>query len=359
MKVLVVRTDRLGDLVLSLPVFAAGRAARPDWEFHALVAPACAPLVENDPNVAAVWTWSPVGAAAAEAELVAALRAERFDAAVMLQFRAPLARLLKQAGIGRLYGPLSKPSSWFLLNRGTWQRRSRGGRHEMDLNLELLAALLRTRRVESGPARLHLSPAQEEIGRGFRRDLAGGADRVAFVHPGSGGSALDWDPARFAAAAGALADLPGWRVFVTGQGADGPAVLAMQAAGLDPRVGILLDRYTLREFLGVLSGGDAFIGPSTGPLHLASALGLGTVGIFPPAPAMHPRRWGPRGPWNRVLVPEVTCPGRHACKLEKCPLHNCLGEVSVSTVLGAVRMVLAEREASTAAQGRERGRTGR
>lgn len=348
MKVLVVRADRIGDLVLSLPVFAAGKAARPDWEFHALVSPSCAPLVENDPAVAAVWTWSPVGTAAAEAELAAALRAERFDAALMLQFRAPLARLLRRAGIGRLYGPLSKPSSWLLLNRGSWQRRSRSGRHEMDLNLDLLARLVRPRKVASGPARLHVSTAQAQIGRDFRRDLAGDAARVAFVHPGSGGSALDWDPSRFAQVAGQLADLPGWRVFVTGQGADGPAVLAMQAAGLDPRVGILLDRYGLREFLGVLSAGDAFVGPSTGPLHLASALGLGTVGIFPPAPAMHPRRWGPRGPWNRVLVPEVACPGRHACRLAKCSLHNCLGEVTVATVMGAVRAVMAERDASAA-----------
>ena len=348
MKILVVRADRLGDLVLSLPVFAAGKAARPDCEFHALVAPACAPLVENDPNVAAVWTWSPVGTPDADADLVAGLRAERFDAAVMLQFRAPLARLLRRAGIGRLYGPLSKPSSWFLLSRGTWQRRSRGGRHEMDLNLELLAKLLGVARVKASPARLHLSPAQLQIGREFRRDLAGGAERVAFVHPGSGGSALDWAPARFAAVAGALADQPGWRVFVTGQGADGPAVLAMQMAGLDPRVGVLLDRYKLREFLGVLSAGDLFVGPSTGPLHLASALGLGAVGLFPPAPAMHARRWGTRGPWNRVLVPEVTCPAHHACKLEHCALYNCLGDVTVPAVLGAARAVMAERDGPAA-----------
>ena len=345
MKILVARTDRLGDLVLSLPVFAAGHAARPDWEFHALVGPASAPLVENDPNVAAVWTWSEVGGAAAEADLVARLRAERFDAALLLQFRAPLARLLGKAGIGAATGRWSKPSSWLLLNRGVWQRRSRGGRHEMDLNLALLrkaagcsAAAGRRRRGCIWPRRRRRSAAP------FADEEAPGARVVAFVHPGSGGSALDWDPARFAAVADALADLPGWRVFVTGQGGDGPAVLAMRTAGLDPRVGILLDRYALREFLGVLSAGDVFIGPSTGPLHLAAALGLAAVGLYPPVPAMSPRRWGPRGSWNRVLVPEVDCPGRHACRLDSCPLHNCLDEVTVPAVLAAVRAVMGERD---------------
>lgn len=344
MKILVARTDRLGDLVLSLPVFAVGRAARPDWQFHALVSPACAPLVENDPAVAAVWTWSEAGGPIADAELVERLRAEHFDAAVLLHFRAPLARLLARAGIRRRYGPLSKPSSWLLLNRGSWQHRSRGGRHEMDFNLDLLARVTGVAAPRDAEPRLHLGAAQLEIGRAFRRQRAPEARVVAFVHPGSGGSALDWEPARFAAVAGQLAAQPGWRVFVTGHGGDGPAVLAMQAAGLDPRVEVLLDMYALREFLGVLSSGDVFLGPSTGPLHLAGALGLGVVGIYPPVPAMSPRRWGPRSRWNRVLVPAVACPGRHACLLERCPLHNCLGDVGVNAAVAAVRAVVGERD---------------
>lgn len=344
MKVLVARTDRLGDLVLSLPVFAAGRAARPDWEFHALVAPAGVPLVAHDPHVAAVWTWDPQGDAAADADLARRLRAERFDAAVLLHFRAPLARLLRQAGIPRRYGPWSKPASWLLLNRGTWQRRSRGGRHEADLNLGLLGRLPGIGPLQPAAPVLHLSEAALAAGRAFRREAAPGARVVAFVHPGSGGSALDWPAARFAEAASTLAGLPGWRVFVTGQGADATAVRAMQAAGLDPRVGNLLDRYALPEFLGVLSAGDVFIGPSTGPLHLAGALGLGVVGLYPPAPAMSPRRWGPRAGWSRVLEPAVACPARHACRLERCPLHNCLAGVDVPAVLAAARAVVGDRD---------------
>lgn len=344
MKVLVARTDRLGDLVLSLPALAAGAAARPDWEFHALVAPASAPLVEHDPAVAAVWTWSEAAGRRADDELVDRLRAERFDAAVLLHFRAPLARLLRRAGIPRRIGPLSKPASWLLLNRGAWQHRSRGGRHEADLNLELLARLPGIGPLAAAAPQLHLGAAQLEIGRAFRRDHAAGARVVAFVHPGSGGSALDWPPARFATVAGGLAALPGWRVFVTGHGGDGPAVHAMREAGLDARVGILLDRYALREFLGVLSAGDVFIGPSTGPLHLAGALGLGVVGLYPPVPAMSPRRWGPRGRWNRVLVPGVECPGRHACRLERCPLHNCLERVEAPEVVAAARAVVGARD---------------
>ena len=91
MKVLVTRTDRLGDLVLSLPVFADIKGRRPDWEVHAMVAPGSVPLVENDPHIDAVWTWSGTESAAEPADLTDRLRREEFDAAVMLQYRQELA----------------------------------------------------------------------------------------------------------------------------------------------------------------------------------------------------------------------------------------------------------------------------
>ncbi|MEZ4387849.1 MAG: hypothetical protein R3D98_09780 [Candidatus Krumholzibacteriia bacterium] len=101
MKVLVARCDRLGDLVLSLPALAWLRRVRPDWEIHALVAPEAAPLVEHDPSVDAYYTWN----LALTDERLPQLRAEGYDAAVVLQYQTSLARLLRDAGVRRRYGP--------------------------------------------------------------------------------------------------------------------------------------------------------------------------------------------------------------------------------------------------------------
>jgi hypothetical protein len=108
MKVLVTRTDRLGDLVLSLPVFAAIKRARPDWEVHALVAQGLVPLVEHDPHIHSVWVWSTEEDPARRRRLRDELAGQGFAAAVMLQYRQELAVLLRSAGIKRRYGPLSK-----------------------------------------------------------------------------------------------------------------------------------------------------------------------------------------------------------------------------------------------------------
>lgn len=349
MKVLVARTDRLGDLVLSLPVFEDIKIRRPDWQVHAMVAPGSVPLVENDPNIDAVWTWTGSETAQELEDLAGRLRREKFDAVVILQYRKDLAQVMKKAGIGLRYGPLSKGSSWFLLNRGSWQSRSRGRRHEMEHNLLLARRLTggwisqfrQQNRLFSEP-RLHLTSGQQELGRNFRLKEAPEAGTVVFVHPGSGGSALDWEPTRFAGVANALASRPGWQVFITGSGADSE-VVASVAQHLDKGIGLLLDRFSLREFMGVLAAGDLFVGPSTGPLHMAAAVGCATVGLFPPVVTMSPDRWGPRGPLSRSLVPEVVCPARRICLEKKCTLYNCMTRIFDDEVIEAALEAVASR----------------
>lgn len=341
MKVLIVRTDRLGDLVLSLPVFEDIKAVRPHWQVQAMVAPGSVPLVENDPHIDAVWTWTGDETEGELEELENHLRREKFDAVVILQYQLKLARLMKRVGISKRYGPLSKGSSWILLNRGSWQSRSRGRRHEMEHNLALARRLTggwlnQFRSLPRGfpEPRLHLTEGQKEIGKNFRRTEAAAAETVVFVHPGSGGSALDWEPARFAGVANALARRSGWRVFITGSTADSATVAAV-ASHLDQGVEILLDRFSLREFMGILSAGDLFIGPSTGPLHIAAAVGCATVGLYPPVITMGPDRWGPRGSLSRTLVPEVACPARRVCLGKKCTLYNCMARIFDEQVLTA------------------------
>jgi len=357
-KVLVTRTDRLGDLVLSLPAMALLKQARPDWEIHAMVAPACLPLVEHLDFLAGVWTWQPGGDGCDSRSLGHDLARASFDAAIMLQYRRELALLLRRAGVARLYGPRSRFTSWFLLNHGLRQQRSRSNRHEMELNGDLARSALSSPGLPLDPPWLQLSAQQKEQGEAFRASRAAGAETVAFVHPGSGGSALDWQPDRFAAVANALASRTGWRVFVTGAGADAALVDAV-AVGLRPEVGVLLDAFDLRTFMGVLAAGDVLVGPSTGPLHMAPALGLAAVGLYPPVPTMAPSRWGPRGRWVDTIVPAVDCPAVRKCPGRRCRLYNCLHEIEAADVVAAAVTLQSRRrlELATAAAERIRKET--
>lgn len=321
-----------------------------------MVAPGSVPLVENDPHIDAVWTWTGSDNEDEPTDLEDKLRREEFDAVVILQYRKELAHLMKRVGIPKRYGPLSKRSSWFLLNRGSWQFRSRGRRHEMEHNLLLARRLtggwrsmFRARTHEFPEPRLHLTSGQQEIGRAFRREEAPEADTLVFIHPGSGGSALDWEPSRFAGVANTLARRPGWRVFITGSSADSATVAAV-TRHLDRGIDLLLDRFSLREFMGILAAGDLFIGPSTGPLHMAAAVGCATVGLFPPVVTMSPERWGPRGSLSRALVPQVACPARRICLEDKCILYNCMTRIFDGEVVEASLEVV-QRKRNEAAAG--------
>ncbi|MGD9547895.1 MAG: glycosyltransferase family 9 protein [Candidatus Krumholzibacteriia bacterium] len=346
MKVLVTRTDRIGDLVLSLPVFDFLARNRPDWELHAMVAPGCEVLVEGAARIAGVWTWSDAWAEGRRGDLVARLRSEGFDAALMLQYRRQLALLLKAAGIGRRFGPRSKPTSWVLLNKGMRQGRAGSGRHEMDLNLELAARMAGIPWPEtpsgSGSAwrpRLHVGEGHRAFGRDWRAQEAAGFAGVVLVHPGSGGSALDWPASSYREVAGGLAKQPGIKVFVTGSAADADRVREV-SAGIDARVGVLLERFTLGQFLGVLAAADLLVAPSTGPLHLAAALDTPTIGLFPPAPVMSPARWGQIGKDAVRMTPAEPCPRKTTCSREKCPLFNCLETVTATGVVAEAQRLL-------------------
>lgn len=331
MKVLVTRTDRLGDLVVSLPAVVHLKRAHPAWEVHLMTGPGALPLVENEPGLDGLWTWSGDGSGE-ERDLVERLRRERFDAAILLQYRRELALLLRRAGIRHRYGPWSRLSSWFLLDRGAWQARSRRDHHESWYSLDLVRRLAPDLPREPDAPRLLLSAEQRAAAADFRAGAATGAGTVAFVHPGSGGSALDWAPENFVAVANALAGRAGWRVFLTGGGQDMERLASVRHL-LDPEVGNLQGTCGLREFMGVLAAGDLFVGPSTGPLHMAAALGLATVGLFPPVPTMAPSRWGPRGPWCETLVPDVACPAQRNCFKTRCSLHNCLERITGEDVV--------------------------
>lgn len=345
MKVLVTRTDRLGDLVLSLPVFDFIRSRRPDVEIHALVAPGSVPVVENVPGLEKIWTWLP-GDACLRRDLIRNFSREKFDAVIMLQYHQELATLLKKSHIPQRVGPLSKFSSWFQLNKGLRQKRSRCQHHEMVYNLQLAEKLVgKDPQIDLNEMqpRIAVGPPQCEVGHDFRQEFGCPNETVVFVHPGSGGSALDWEPEKFAGVANSLASLPEFRVFVTGAGDDADVIQAL-TSHLTPEVSVLLDRFELRDFLGVLATGDLFIGPSTGPLHLAAALGLATVGIYPPVPTMSPQRWGPRGIMTRTVVPGVKCPSDRFCYLEKCEHHNCLKNLFERDVLDVALPLLKQKQ---------------
>ena len=75
----------------------------------------------------------------------------------------------------------------------------------------------------------------------------------------------------------------------------------------------------LRTLAAVLSQASTVVANSTGPLHLAVAVGTRVVGLYPSKKAMSPVRWGPLGEGHRLITPAQTechCPPRQCRCME-------------------------------------------
>ncbi len=285
-KILVVREDKLGDFVLALPCFDALRALLPDSEVTAFVPAYTEPIAKLHPGVDRVLLDPgedhPDGSARA---LGRAWRAEGFDAVVALRLTGRIAAAAWLARIPERVGPSTKAFQ-FLLNRRLTQRRSRSTQPEYEYNLDLVRHLARLYgRDDAFTVRRPVLELPAERVAARRAALLGafpesGIQRVVAMHPGHGGSANNLSPDQYAQLGRTLTVRPGVGLVITA----GP-----QEVELAEHLASLLDgcpRHVFRStegligFAEVLGACDAYVGGSSGPLHLAGALDVPTGGFY-------------------------------------------------------------------------------
>jgi ADP-heptose:LPS heptosyltransferase len=326
--ILVTRTDRLGDVILSLPVAAAIKAATTGTNVTFLVAEQVAPVVSLCPWVDDCLT---IAKAQDPSSIVATLRERAFDAAICLYPRPYVASRLKQAGIPVRIGTSRRWYSYRFTRRVNLSRAS-SGRHERDLNLELLRGLGWGKFTISDPLCIPTQDSQRAAR--ILLDKAGfdwKQHPYAVVHPGCGGSARNWKPERYRQLCQTLKE-NGLAVLVTGLNSE--KQLAADVVG-ETKDGIasLAGTTDLTTLAALLQQASVFVGPSTGPMHLAAAVGTPVVALFGPVRTTGPDRWGPLGTGHQVFVPPVdTCD----CRVDHCRLGDCMDMIDVQSVAGAV-----------------------
>ena len=337
-RILVSRTDRIGDLVLSLPVVKSLKSTYPHARVDLLVRQETAPVVEGQPGVGGVVIYD---SQSDSQELTARLSAGRYDAAICLYPRPELASIFARARIPMRIGTGRRWYAYRFTHRVNISRR-RSGRHEKDLNLDLLKPLGIEPDYSLVPE-LALNSGSE-LRSGLPAFLR--SDRVKegpliVIHPGDGGSAVNWSIEHYAELAGLLVG-EGIDVVITGLSTERKMHLDRftEVVGEDH---ILSGRTGLPQLMQVLNRAGLFVGGSTGPLHLAAALGTPVVGIYGPIYTTTPDRWGPCGAGHIVFVPEVPiC----RCKVGSCRLGDCMERIKIDDVRGACRRIVWKADAT-------------
>ena len=205
-------------------------------------------------------------------------------------------------------------------------------RHVAERNLSLLVPLA-VRRAEPVCVFPDLLRARERALAKFDPSPDGG---YAVLHPGASEASRRWPVDSYAELARGIGTDLSLGVFVTASGdversrAEGVA----KAAGVTARVAPALE---LDELAGFVSGAALFVGGDAGPMHLASGLGVPTVGVFGPT---DPERKGPRGPRARSVAAGLPCAG---CGKPTCTYGTdaCMKKIEPGAVLALAREALA------------------
>ncbi len=347
-RILAVRLDNLGDVLVTTPAIHAIKDSLPDAAITLLASPIGAQAARLNPDIADViiyeapwmdpWSRLPQDRAREEAA-IAAVRDGAFDAAIIFtsfrQSPLPAAYLCYLAGIPlRLAASIDGPGS--LLT--TRHRHPEVLMHEVERGLDLVGAVgLGTTerdlvlRVPDG-ARADLAATL--------RDAGVPADRpLIVIHPGCSMPARTYPWESFAACAELAVERLGATIALTGAADEEPLVARIRnRLGVNARdathtfAGVL----PFPAFCALIERAELTITNNTGPMHVAAAVGTPVVALF--ALTNPSEQWGPWRVPHRLLNHDVPC---RLCYSRACPYgHECLTLVTPEMVVAAAGELL-------------------
>jgi lipopolysaccharide heptosyltransferase II len=360
-RVLAVRLDNLGDVLMTTPALAAIRRSTRGAHITLLtsstgatLAP-CLPDVDHAIAFDAPWV-KPAGAAAdeiggAEVQLIDDLRAQRFDAALIFtvctQSALPAALLCRLAGIP-LRVAHSRENPYGLLS--DWVRESdalgAGMRHEVQRQLALAASVGYT--VDDDRLRLRVTSQQRHHARTLLHEAGVPAQRPYFiVHPGASAPSRRYPAARFGSAADAIAARSGCLPIFTGEASEQPLIDEARRCMSQPSI-TLAGRVRVPELAALIGDARLLLANNTGPAHVAAAVGTPVTVLYALTNPQHT-------PWRvaaRVLNHDVPC---RDCLKSVCPHghHDCLMKVEPDDVVHAALALLRARSHDASVTGTE------
>ncbi len=356
-RILLLRLERIGDLVMTLDAIEDVRAAAPEAEIDLVVGSWNVELarrcraVNRIEALDAAWL-SREGTGAGFASMLRTARswrARHYDLAINFQPDIRGNLMLAASGAAQTVGFQSGGGGAVLEVALDYQPRA----HTTTNARRLVAAVLD---VPPGTraARIQMTPDETREAA----DRLGSRNRPFIgVHVSGGRAIKQWDLDRFAELASRLARARGATIVLTGSGADRTIVEPIARGLPPPSVVDLAGALDLPALAAVLEQLDVFVTGDTGPMHVAAAVGTPVVAVFGPS---DPVRYAPADPVHTIVRVDLPCSPCNRIRLppERCVGHtpDCLTGIDVEMVYRAVERTLDARaqhaESTTAVRGR-------
>ncbi|HRO38490.1 MAG TPA: glycosyltransferase family 9 protein [Flavobacteriales bacterium] len=296
------RPDNLGDAVVTLPMAGWIKQHAPGTRIIALARRYTEPVWRACDHIDDVLILEDLREAG-EATAVQQLRDKRADAIVHVFPQREVARWAKTAGIPRRIGTSHRWWHWATCNERVSFSRRRSNLHEAALNIKLLAPFgvpMPDSTNDLVPFIGLRVPQPSAVVAAFLRK-----DRLNIILHPLKASGVDWGLGNFAKLI-TLLDPARYHCILTGTAAEAGQYRKVLPVGL-PHVTDTGGKLPLADLMALIGASDALVAASTGPLHIAAALGIRTIGLFSLQRPIHPGRWAPLGRDAHVLVNDGHC----------------------------------------------------
>lgn len=344
-RILVIRPDHLGDVLLTTPAIQALRAALPDAEIHALTGPWSASVLAGYPEIDMVLTLPFPGFSrhpkdSWRSPYEIAYRASRqlrqvgYESAIIFRpdhWWGALVTYL--AGIPHRVGYNLPDTAPFLTHKIDHQHE-----HAVVQNLRLVEKWTGQLNAEGATLSFPVDPVDRAYVDGYLQEWGiSAAQKPICIHPGSGTWVKHWNEENWALVADTLADQLDAPVVFTG-GDQELQLVRRIAAMMRTRPCIIAGETHVGQLAALFARARVVLGPDSGPLHLAAAAGAPTVTLFGPADPVEFGTWGPKQR-HFVLTSGIAC---RPCRIldwadDNPEFHPCVREITVAQVLDAAR----------------------
>ena len=334
-RVLFVRIDRIGDMVLSTPVFKSLKAANPLLEITILASSGNSPLLVNNPNVDHMISYNPAKGLQSLLSVIGKLRNNKFDLAIdpYDNYRLTSALIVFLSGAKWRVGYSCYGREIFFNIK---VERPPDDTHFIDVvlnSIEPLGIATKDRVPE-----IFITKDEEKKGREWLAQTGIENKPIVGIHPGAYYESQRWPTEYYADFIVRLRENRDFEAILFGGPSDSSVINHIKSR-LNGKIPICEDK-DLRRVLALISECKLFICNNSGPLHMAAALGVPTISFMGPSQKV---RWWPAGEKHIVLrVDDLPCIG---CNSGQCKIgtHNCMDQITPETVLNMVRNLLKEK----------------
>ncbi|MFH1395196.1 MAG: lipopolysaccharide heptosyltransferase II [Candidatus Omnitrophota bacterium] len=332
-KIVVMRTDRIGEVLLSTVVIDSIKTLYPSAAVSFVTSDYSRQILENRRDISeiiTVDTFNKDNWFLRALKLAVILRKRNFDVAIVLNAHKMLHLAVFLAGIPVRMGYRRKWGG--LLNKTIEDKRNEGAKHEIEYAMDFMYLMGFSGAIPAP----NLIP--DEISENFVKNLlrkknVQDTDTLIVLHPASSNPAKMWSKESYAQLIKDLKAKLNCGILLIGSGEE-KGLVSDISKKCGEQIIDFSGELNLKQLIALLKRSKLFIGNDSGPMHMAAAMDIPVIAIFGrKIQGVSPKRWRPWGNKHIVFHKDAGC---EKCYDSECPHgYKCLKAVTVDEVVGA------------------------